>query len=132
MRDFAARLVTFEARLERPGGAKRPPAYYVCEKLRPIFGNVMGTQGFRALLARALALSSGEVRWLCALHVQADATLSHLDEDAAQLDSKELAEGSLALVAKLLGLTVTFIGEPLTLWMLREGWPELPLNDSVF
>jgi hypothetical protein len=41
-----------------------------------------------------------------------------------------MAEGSVVLVAQLLALLVAFIGENLTLRMVREVWPKLPqIND---
>jgi hypothetical protein len=36
------------------------------------------------------------------------------------------------LVAQLLGLLVTFIGEDLTLGLVREIWPKLSLDKSGF
>ena len=38
----------------------------------------------------------------------------------------------MVLVAQLLGLLVAFIGETLTLRLVREVWPKLPLNDLDF
>jgi hypothetical protein len=55
--------------------------------------------------------------------------LEGLDELAAQVDPKEIAEGSIVLVAQLLGLLVAFIGENLTVRLVREVWPKLSLSD---
>ncbi|HEX5453228.1 MAG TPA: hypothetical protein VFX06_05495 [Stellaceae bacterium] len=85
-----------------------------------------GVAGFRSLLSRALALADGEIRWLKAVHVDANGSLEGLDE--AQLSDAEIAEGEAVLVAHLLGLLVTFIGEALTLHLLHEAWPEASLG----
>jgi hypothetical protein len=50
----------------------------------------------------------------------------------SELDQKEISDGENALVAQLLGLLVTFIGEPLTLSLVREVWPGAPFNDTTF
>jgi hypothetical protein len=36
------------------------------------------------------------------------------------------------LLAQLLGLLVAFIGENLTLRLMREVWPKVPLNELDF
>ena len=39
------------------------------------------------------------------------------------------AEAVAAIMGHLLGLLVTFIGKPLTLRLVREGWPDLSLDE---
>lgn len=106
-----------------------PAAFHVCEKLRPQLATLMGSTGFRALLSRALALANSETSSLRTVHVLADGSLAGLDALEAQVDPDEVVEGSVVLLAQLLGLLVAFIGEPLTTRMVREVWPKLPLND---
>jgi len=78
------------------------------------------------------ALANAEVPWLHAVHVEADGSFGGLDELAAQVDPKKLAEGSVVLLAQLLGLLVAFIGGNLTLQLVREMWPKIPLDDLDF
>jgi hypothetical protein len=111
---------------------KTPAAFLIDEKLRPHLATLMGKVGFRALLSRALVLTNAEVPWLRALHVNADGSLEGLDELDAQVDPKEIFEGRVVLLAQLLGLLVAFIGENLTLRLVREVWPKLSLNDLDF
>jgi hypothetical protein len=92
----------------------------------------MGKVGFRELLSRALALANAEVPWLRAVHVKADGSFEGLDELGAQVDPDEIFEGRVVLLAQLLGLLVTFIGEDLTLRLVREVWPKLSLNNLDF
>ena len=129
MRDFAERLIAYETRGNKSSGTKTPAAFPVCEKLRPHLATLMGNTGFRALLSRALALANAEVPSLRAVQVKADGSLEGLDELEVQADPEELAKGSVVLVAQLLGLLVAFIGENLTLRLVREVWPKLSLND---
>ena len=130
MRDFAERLIAYESRGKKTSGVEDHVAFAVCEKLRPHLATLMGTVGFRTLLSRALTLATEHVPWLSAVQVKADGTLEGLEELRPQLAPEEIAEGRVALLAQLLGLLVAFIGENLTVRLVREVWPQLPFNDS--
>ena len=129
MRDFARRLIVLEARGNKLSGTKAPAAFEACEKLRPQLSTLMGNGGFRALMARSLALATTEVPGLRAVQVKTDGTLKGLEEVRAQLDPDEFLEGKVVLLAQMLGLLTAFIGENLTLHLVREVWPRVPLND---
>lgn len=90
----------------------------------------MGTGGFDALIVRALALAGTEADWLLKIRVKADGSLEGLGDLQGCLDPAEITRGSVVLVASLLGLLVTFIGEILTLRLVRDIWPELPNSDN--
>ena len=107
-------------------------AVLVDERLRPHLSILMGKLGFRALISRALVLANAEVPWLRAVHVRTDGSLEGLDELAAQVGPEELFKGNVVLLAQFLGLLVTFVGEDLTLRLVRDVWPKLPLNDFGF
>ena len=92
----------------------------------------MGNVGVSALQSRALALANRQFPWLRAVHIKADGGFGGLDAVDAQVDPREFFEGCVVLFAHLLGLLVTFIGEELTLRLMREVWPELPLDDRDF
>jgi hypothetical protein len=132
MRNFATGLIADEARQNKPSEAKTPADFNVCEKLRPILTTLMGGAGFCALLSRALELAKAEVPWLGVLHVKADGSLEGTEKLHAQLDPDELFEGRVILLAQLLGLLVAFIGENLTLSLVREVRPKAPLDDLDF
>lgn len=129
MRDFARRLIAYETNETRSSATKIPPAFHVSEKLRPHLTTLMGNGGFRALVSRALVLATADVAWLRAVTVKADGSLTVLEELHAQLESYELIEGRVVLLAELLGLLIAFIGENLTLRLVREVWPKIPLHD---
>ena len=90
---------------------------------------LMGDTGFRALLSRALARAEADVPSLRAVKVEADGSLAGLDKLELQAAPEQLAEGRVVLVSQLLGLLVAFIGETLTLHLVREIWPKLSVND---
>jgi hypothetical protein len=128
MRKFAKRLMDHEA-LESISSKTNKSAFRVSDKLRPYLSTLMGTGGFRALLSRALALAGVEVSWLRTVQVNVDGSLGGLEEAHAKLDSDQFSEGRIVLLAHLLGLMAAFIGEILTLRLVREVWPKVPLND---
>jgi len=130
MRNYAQRLIAYEAQQNQSSEKDHPEAFGVCEKLRGPLASLSGLNGFRSLLSRALALAGDEVRWLRAVHIKADGSLE-CPAEMSELDQKEISDGENALVTQLLGLLVTFIGEPLTLSLVREVWPDVPFNDAA-
>jgi hypothetical protein len=129
MRDFAKVLIAYEAKGNNASGRNAPTRFgRAVEKLRAPLVALMGVGGFRLLLARALALSNAEVRWLRTVHIQADGSFQ-LPTEMVQLGRDEIANGEVVLVAHLLGLLVTLIGESLTLGLVQEAWPEAPIDD---
>jgi hypothetical protein len=132
MRDFAARLIAYETKGHKSSETKTAAVFLVGEKLRLHLTALMGKFGFRALLSRALALANAEAPWLHAVHVNADGSFGGLDELGAQVGPEKFAEGSVVLLAQFLGLLVAFIGGSLTLQLVREMWPKIPLNDLDF
>jgi hypothetical protein len=127
IRDFARRLIACEAAYDEPPAGCGRAAVRVCEKLRPPVARLAGTEGFRSLLSRAVALAKSEVSSLAAVQVRADGSLEGLDDDRPDRDAVAGGEGGVVVVAQLLGLLVTFIGEPLTLRLVRDAWPDAPI-----
>jgi hypothetical protein len=125
---LAQSLIAYEARGDKSAETKAGAAFRVCERLRPYLATFMGTTGFRSLLARALALANAEVAWLRSVDLKPDGSLEGLHELEARVDREKLEKGSVVLVAQLLGLLVAFIGEKLTLHLVRDIWPKLSLN----
>jgi hypothetical protein len=129
LRDLAQRLIAAEARIVNPSGeTQSPAAFAVCKRLRPHLAPLMGSTGFSAVLGRALALARAKVDWLNAVALTGD-TLGVSEKVGEKVGPDVMAEGSLALLSELLALLVAFIGERLTLQMMREVWPNLSLND---
>jgi hypothetical protein len=130
MRDFADHLIALET--ARKSSPSERDALLVCARLRPHLATLMGTIGFRALLSRALALAVEESPSLRTLRIDADGSIEESPEPGAAGEggSQKKSEGGVMLVAHLLGLLVTFIGEDLTLRLVREIWPKASLGAS--
>jgi len=129
MRIFAESLLLCERNAGKSSDANLPETLRVCEKLRTTLASMTGHSGFRALLSRALVLTEAEVPWLRTVRPDAHGSLDGLHEIQEQVHPNEIAAGGLVLIAELLGLLVAFIGEGLTLQLLREVWPKVSLED---
>jgi len=55
--------------------------------------------------------------------------LKGLDEPGPQKDKDISKEGGAILIAQLLGLLLTFIGEGITLHLVQDVWPESAFDD---
>ena len=132
MRNIAKRLMAHEANEEEASEPKNPAIFPVLEKLKPHLVTLMGKAGYRGFVTRSLALANDEVRWLRAVHVKSDGSLTGLDELEAQLPAEQFFEGRTVMLAQLLGLLVAFIGEDLTVRMLSAAWPKLSFSGLDF
>ena len=132
MRDLAELLIAYESSGKKSSATKIAAVFPVIARLRPHLAGLMGNTGFLALLLRAQARAERDVPSLRAVEVKADGSLHMPDESAAQIDPENGVEGGVVLLAQLLGLLATFIGEHLTLRLVGEIWPKLPLNDLDF
>ena len=128
---LAQRLLTMEI-ARRP--LFDPPAHeaaQVCETLRITLTQFIGADGFTALLRRALALARADFPALRTVTITTDGRLAGFEEFAA-LEENGIGAAT-AITAQLLGLLVNFIGESLTLRLIRGAWPEAfsqPISES--
>ena len=130
-RHLAQRLLAYEAVAGENSGPAEPAAFRVCAKLRQPLITLAGVAGFRSLLSRALTLASAEAPSLSVVQVAADGSLKGLDELEPQIDQEQARDEGAVLIAQLLGLLVTFIGEGLTLRLVQDVWPEAAFNGRV-
>jgi hypothetical protein len=130
LQDLARRLLAIESARAQSSDAPVDEAVRVCEKLRVPLVKFAGLAGFSSLLSRALALARTKVHWLAAVSVRPDGSLEGFDEVARTQNSEAMSMGAGVLVAQLLGLLVTFIGEPLTLRLVRDAWPDVSRDGS--
>ena len=126
IQDLARRLVALETAREESDEASVSAVMLACEKLRAPLAKLVGEVGFRSLLSRALAMAKREFPSLEAALVRTDGTLDGLDGIERATD----AAAGVVVVAQLLSLLVTFIGEPLTQGLVRDAWPDAPLDET--
>jgi len=130
-RHLAQRLLTYEAVAGKNSETTESAAFRVFAKLRQPLITLAGVAGFRSLLSRALTLARAEAPSLNAVHVAADGSLQGLDELEPQIDKDPAREGGAILIAQLIGLLLTFIGEGLTLRMVQDVWPGAAFEGPV-
>ena len=139
MRDLAHRLLAYEAFAGETCEPADSATVRVYEKLRQGLGEFAGVAGFQSLASRALALARTEAPSLNAVRVSADGALHGLgkieqrfDIDKIQAGEFPAGEGGTILIARLLGLLLLFLGEALTLSLLRVAWPGAAFEDFSF
>jgi hypothetical protein len=123
IQNLARRLIAVEAARD-PSDGLVGAAVRACEKLRAPLAKFMGVAGFQSLMTRAMALATAEVPWLDSVQVRANGSLEGFDAATLQQGAFQGGEAGAVVVAQLLGLLVTFIGEPLTLRLVRDAWPD--------
>jgi hypothetical protein len=129
--NLAQRLLAYEAVGDENSAPSESAASRVCAKLRGPLITLAGVAGFRSLLSRALTLARAEVPSLSAVQVAADGSLRGLDELVSQTDKEHAREGGAILIAQLVGLLLTFIGEGLTIRLVQDVWPEAAFDGRV-
>ena len=130
-RHLAQRLLTYEAVAGENSEPAESAAFRVCAKLRRPLITFAGVAGFSSLLSRALTLARVEAPSLSAVQVTADGSVKGLDELASQTDKEQARDGGAILIAQLIGLLLTFIGEGLTLRLVQDVWPDAIFDSRV-
>jgi len=119
-RDLARSLVAREADANATSLQTKPATVRVYERLRRQLGSPVGVDGFQALASRALALAKSESPRLSSVHVSANGGLRGLGEVESQTDTDEDGEAGVILIAQLLGLFLTLLGEATTLRLIED------------
>ena len=141
MRDLARRLLTYEAVADKNSRPMESPTLRAYEKLRQCLVSFAGVASFQSIAVRALVLAQAEDPSLCAVQVTADGELqalgdvellTKLDKDTVgsrQAGEDPPGEAGAILIARILGLLLTFLGEALTLSLLRNAWPDATFDE---
>jgi hypothetical protein len=138
MRDLAHRLLTYEAVVDETPEPVGSAAIRVYEKMRQSLCALAGVAGFQSLAFRALTQAKSEAPGLWSVQIAADGSLQGLGEFDPQPDAFEpqlgsgqdqVSEGGVVLIAHLLGLLLMFLGEALTINLLRNAWPGASFDD---
>ncbi len=130
-RDLAQRLLSYEASAGDTSEPVESTTLRVYQKLRQSLGELAGSAGFHALASRALTLARSEVPSLREVQVGADGNLEGMSaiEPSTKVEQDRVHEGGVILISRLLGLLFIFLGEALTLSLLRDAWPGAAFDD---
>jgi hypothetical protein len=116
---LAKHIVDLENEVEKVAPEDRFATCRACEKIRRPLSHLVGSAGVKALLGRSLTLAKRDAPALTDVEVMDDGSFQALNGDAAA------ASGM--IIAHLIQLLITFIGEDLTLRILYDVWPDLEL-----
>jgi len=140
-RDLAQRLLTYEAAAGKSSMPLESATLRTYERLRQCIVSFAGVASFQSIAVRALMLAQVEVPSLCAVQVSANGSLQGFGDsehrvtiDIDQAGNQQSGEdppgeaGSI-FIAWILNLLLTFLGEALTLSLLRDAWPDATFDD---
>ncbi len=101
-----------------------------CLKLGSRLARLITAVGFQALLARALHLARGEFPFLDGVQTGTTeaACLVGLREKAVGIEPAMLRAALTTVLASVIGLLSTFIGDDLTVRLVRDVWPDAPFG----
>jgi hypothetical protein len=119
-RELARTLVASEAGASTTSLQSEPATVRVYERLRRQLGAPVGTDAFRVLASRALALAKSESPRLSAVQLTANGDLRGLNEVEFHPEADENGEAGTILIAQLLGVFLTFLGEATTLRLIED------------
>ncbi len=130
IQDLTRRILAVEAARAKAADPQVDEAVKVCAKLQMPLSRFTGPAGFLSLLSRALVLAKAEVPSLSVVQVRPDGSLVGFDEIKHDRDAEALEKGRVVLVAHLLGLLATFIGESLTWRLVHDAWPDASIDNT--
>lgn len=124
LHQMARLLLEQEAEEPRDLDAMLIGSQRVCQKLAVRMGRVVGPRGYQAMLARAIKLASAEFPSLAAIQAGADGSLGGVRE--ALNNHGDAVAALVAVLAHLLDLLATFIGDDLAARVVGEALPGAP------
>jgi len=128
MRYLAERIFKQEASERESPSTENQMSVAVVQKLKPQLVELMGNKGFHALVSRSLTLAKEEAPWLAGARLNKEGVLEGFEDSHEPADPEQISTGGSVMLAWLLGLLSSFIGELFTVQLVLEGWPNLPLD----
>jgi hypothetical protein len=117
---WARRLVDSEVETEPPSARTEVATLRVYEKLRQKLCAPVGVDAFQALAARALAVAKSQSPRLSTVILMATGDLSGLREVELQAGADQQDVVGVILIAQLLGLFLTLLGEAATVCLIES------------
>jgi hypothetical protein len=133
LRELSRRLFAGAAKKSRGPAALAEALEVSCRSLHGRLDPLIGAGGYRALLARALHLAKKEFPWLEGVEVEEHpaCALKGLRGAVKGLDASRVNEAFALVLANVIWLLVTFIGEDIALGLVREVWPGVETGAAV-
>jgi hypothetical protein len=126
LRQLALKVLAQHAGSAPDAEALAAAARRAYDDLARVSAPLIGQVGVEALTGRALHLAQRQYPWL--VHARepehAEASFAQVVISLGRQDPVVATEAAGAVFATLTGLLVAFIGEPLTVGLLRKAWPD--------
>jgi len=123
--DWARRLIASEADADSTTAQTEPPALRVYQRLRLQFRAPVGVDAFQGLASRALSLAKSQFPSLSAVRVTANGGLRGPGEGESPLKPGEDDEVGVILIAQMLRLFLTLLGEAATVRLIEDAPPRV-------
>ena len=125
-RQLALKVLAHHAGANAGAEAVAAAALRAYDHLARVSAELIGQAGIDALTGRALHLAQQEYPWLVYTREpgQPEAPFSQIVACLKRQDPALAFEAAGAVFATMASLLVTFIGEPLTMQLLRKAWPD--------
>ena len=126
LRQLALKVLAQHAGPAAGAEALAAAAHRAYDDLARVSAPLIGQVGVDALTGRALHLVQREYPWLVHTResAQAEGPFAQVVFGLERQDPAVAAEAAGAVLGTFTGLLVTFIGEPLTVGLLRKAWPD--------
>jgi hypothetical protein len=125
LRDLALKQLTSTDRTRADSAELAASLRRAHTNLSQLLIPLIGRTAAGALTARAVHLVQREHPWLPTQRPdQSDDAIEVVAASLAQQDLQAAREAGAAVLATLAGLLVTFIGDSLTMRLLRKSWPD--------
>jgi hypothetical protein len=126
LRQLALKVLSHHAGLDAGPEAIASAAYRAYDDLARASAQLIGQAGVDALTSRALHLAQQDYPWLVHRREpeQPEGAFAQVVVCLKRQDSAVATEAAGAVFETLAGLLVTFIGESLSMQLLRKAWPD--------
>ncbi|HEX5417092.1 MAG TPA: hypothetical protein VFZ25_15620, partial [Chloroflexota bacterium] len=128
-RELARRLLAAEGDGNASPADLAASTVRVLNRFAPVLDSLIEPIGYEALLRRALHLTRTEWPFLLGVRVRVNAEGVHLPglvESVRDQDPTTVRDGLVAIVANLIWLLVTFVGEAICAWLIQRAFGEAP------
>lgn len=131
IRDWARDLIASEVDAASPSARTEGATLRVYEKLRQQFCAPVGADAFQALASRALSLAKSQFPSLSAMSVTANGGLRSVGEIEIPLSEVEDGEVGITLIAQMLRLFITLLGEAATVRLIEDASLRLEVKSAL-
>jgi len=129
--DWARKLIASEVDAESTTAQTEFATLRVYEKLRQQFRAPVGVDAFHALASRALSLTKSRFPTLSGVNVTADGGLLGLAEVEAPLNLGQDSEVGIILIAQMLRLFLTLLGEAATVRLIEDAPLQIDIKSEL-